>query len=97
MIGSAGGIGQPLSMLLKQELMITCLNVYDIAKVNSGVAVDLSHINTTPIVQAYTGADELCTALCGNIQRSLLGISRYDFIKLIHIQYINLTTEDFSV
>ncbi|XP_026321534.1 malate dehydrogenase, mitochondrial-like isoform X2 [Hyposmocoma kahamanoa] len=56
-IGSAGGIGQPLCLLLKQELMITYLNLYDIAKVNPGVNVDLSHVNTTPIVQAFTGCN----------------------------------------
>lgn len=71
MIGSAGGIGQPLCLLLKQELMITYLNLYDIAKVNPGVNVDLSHVNTTPIVQAFTGTDQLPYALSGNIQRSL--------------------------
>lgn len=68
MIGSAGGIGQPLSLLLKQELMITYLNVYDIAKLNPGVSIDLSHINTPPLTQAFTGPDELAQALFGNIQ-----------------------------
>lgn len=68
MIGSSGGIGQPLCLLLKQELMITCLNTYDIAKVNPGVKADLSHINTAPYVQAFTGPEELSYALIGNIE-----------------------------
>lgn len=67
MIGSAGGIGQPLCMLLKQEVMITDLNMYDIAKVNSGVGVDVSHINTATTVQAFSGPEYLPHALCGNI------------------------------
>jgi malate dehydrogenase len=44
-LGAAGGIGQPLSLLLKQNDKISQLALYDI--VNSpGVAADLSHINT---------------------------------------------------
>lgn len=44
-LGAAGGIGQPLSMLLKMNNMITDLALYDIANV-AGVAADLSHCNT---------------------------------------------------
>lgn len=45
-LGAAGGIGQPLSMLLKMNNMITDLALYDIANV-AGVAADLSHCNTS--------------------------------------------------
>ena len=44
-LGAAGGIGQPLSLLLKMNRMITELSLYDIANV-AGVAADLSHCNT---------------------------------------------------
>jgi hypothetical protein len=44
-LGAAGGIGQPLSMLLKMNNMVTDLALYDIANV-AGVAADLSHCNT---------------------------------------------------
>jgi len=44
-LGAAGGIGQPLSLLLKMNRMVTELSLYDIANV-AGVAADLSHCNT---------------------------------------------------
>ena len=50
-LGAAGGIGQPLSMLLKMNRMITELSLYDIANV-AGVAADLSHCNTNTKVGA---------------------------------------------
>ncbi|SPC64687.1 probable MDH1 - malate dehydrogenase precursor, mitochondrial [Ustilago sp. UG-2017b] len=55
-IGAAGGIGQPLSLLLKQSLLVTDLALYDV--VNAvGVAADLSHINTPSVVTGYLPAD----------------------------------------
>ncbi|KAG2172757.1 hypothetical protein INT43_000104 [Umbelopsis isabellina] len=51
-LGAAGGIGQPLSLLLKNNTKVTDLSLYDI--VNSpGVAADLSHINTNSKVTGY--------------------------------------------
>jgi hypothetical protein len=44
-LGAAGGIGQPLSLLLKMNKLVDELALYDIANV-AGVAVDLSHCNT---------------------------------------------------
>lgn len=43
--GAGGGIGQPLSLLLKQSHYVTKLSLYDIAR-TVGVAADLSHIDT---------------------------------------------------
>ena len=46
-LGAAGGIGQPLSLLLKTKLPAGSeLSLYDIAPLTPGVAVDLSHIPT---------------------------------------------------
>lgn len=45
MLGAGGGIGQPLSLLLKMNRMVTELALYDVANV-AGVAADLSHCNT---------------------------------------------------
>ena len=45
MLGAAGGIGQPLSLLLKMNPLISHLSLYDIAN-TPGVAADLSHCNT---------------------------------------------------
>ena len=44
-LGAAGGIGQPLSLLLKNDSSVSELNLYDIANTR-GVASDLSHINS---------------------------------------------------
>lgn len=45
MLGAAGGIGQPLSLLLKDVDAISHLSLYDIVN-TPGVAADLGHINT---------------------------------------------------
>lgn len=44
-LGASGGIGQPLSLLLKNSPLISNLTLYDIAN-TPGVAADLSHIET---------------------------------------------------
>lgn len=60
--GASGGIGQPLSLLLKQSPLITELNLYDIVH-TPGVAADLSHIDTPAKVQGFNGPDNLDKAL----------------------------------
>ena len=55
-LGAAGGIGQPLSLLLKNKLPAgSDLALYDVAPFTPGVAVDLSHIPTDVNVKGYTG------------------------------------------
>lgn len=44
-LGAAGGIGQPLSMLLKLSPYVDELSCYDIVG-TPGVAADLSHVRT---------------------------------------------------
>ena len=44
-MGAAGGIGQPMSLLLKQSNLVAELALYDIVA-TPGVAADLSHIET---------------------------------------------------
>lgn len=44
-LGAGGGIGQPLSLLLKQNPLVTSLSLYDIRGA-PGVAADVSHIDT---------------------------------------------------
>ncbi|KAK9767396.1 Malate dehydrogenase, cytoplasmic [Basidiobolus ranarum] len=51
-LGAAGGIGQPLSLLLKQSTLIDHLSLYDIVN-GLGVAADLSHINTPSKVTGH--------------------------------------------
>jgi len=63
-LGAAGGIGQPLSMLMKMNPAVGTLSLYDVANVK-GVAADVSHINTKAQVTGYEGPDELAEALKG--------------------------------
>ncbi|KAM7268731.1 hypothetical protein ACFE04_010897 [Oxalis oulophora] len=63
-LGAAGGIGQPLSLLIKMSPLVSDLHLYDIANVK-GVAADLSHCNTPSQVVDFTGADELAKSLKG--------------------------------
>jgi len=46
LLGAAGGIGQPLALLLKMQPYVADLALYDIAN-TVGVAADLSHCNTS--------------------------------------------------
>ncbi|KAA0188603.1 hypothetical protein HAZT_HAZT000829 [Hyalella azteca] len=63
-MGASGGIGQPLSLLLKNSPLVTQLSLYDIVH-TPGVAADLSHIESKAKVQGFVGADQLETSLKG--------------------------------
>ncbi|CAO0802351.1 unnamed protein product [Mucor circinelloides] len=52
-LGAAGGIGQPLSLLLKENPHVTHLSLYDIVN-TPGVAADIGHINTNSKVTGHT-------------------------------------------
>ena len=56
-VGAAGGIGAPLSLLLKQNPLVSQLSIYDVAPVTPGVGADLSHMDTPAKVTAFTGED----------------------------------------
>jgi malate dehydrogenase len=56
-LGAAGGIGQPLALLLKANPAITALGLYDIVN-TPGVAADLSHIATPAKVEGYLPPDD---------------------------------------
>ncbi|GFR51769.1 hypothetical protein Agub_g14225 [Astrephomene gubernaculifera] len=61
-LGAAGGIGQPLSMLLKMSPYISELSLYDVAN-TPGVAADISHMSTGARVKGYLGPAQLPAAL----------------------------------
>ncbi|XP_044493221.1 malate dehydrogenase, mitochondrial-like [Mangifera indica] len=64
-LGAAGGIGQPLALLMKLNPLVSRLALYDIAN-TPGVAADVSHINTRSEVAGYVGDDQLGQALEGS-------------------------------
>ncbi|OWB74521.1 hypothetical protein B5S31_g4321 [[Candida] boidinii] len=55
--GAAGGIGQPLSLMLKLNPYIDELSLYDVVNV-PGVGTDLGHIDTDTKVSFHLPADE---------------------------------------
>ncbi|KAG6812013.1 hypothetical protein H0H92_004742 [Tricholoma furcatifolium] len=64
-LGAAGGIGQPLSLLLKANPLVTELSLFDIVN-TPGVAADLSHISTPSKVEGFLKPDDgLKKALTG--------------------------------
>ncbi|CAL8287589.1 unnamed protein product [Merluccius merluccius] len=63
-LGASGGIGQPLSLLLKNSPLVSQLSLYDIAH-TPGVAADLGHIETRARVTGHMGPDQLHAALQG--------------------------------
>ncbi|KAF2733514.1 malate dehydrogenase-like protein [Polyplosphaeria fusca] len=55
--GASGGIGQPLSLLLKASPLITELSLYDVVN-TPGVAADLSHISSPAKVTGWLPKDD---------------------------------------
>ena len=64
-LGAAGGIGQPLSLLLKLRPAVTKLNAYDLVH-TKGVASDLSHIDTKTKACATSRLMSSLTAATGD-------------------------------
>lgn len=61
-LGASGGIGQPMSLLLKQSPLVSQLVLYDI-QMTKGVAADISHVET-PAVVSITSLCEVLVAVC---------------------------------
>lgn len=63
-LGASGGIGQPLSLLLKASPLVSHLALYDVAN-TAGVAADLGHINSKAKVTAHQGMEQLADCVKG--------------------------------
>ncbi|KAF2718663.1 malate DEHYDROGENASE, NAD-dependent [Polychaeton citri CBS 116435] len=55
--GASGGIGQPLSLLLKASPLVDQLALYDVVN-TPGVAADLSHISSIAKIEGYLPKDD---------------------------------------
>jgi malate dehydrogenase len=64
-LGAAGGIGQPLSLLLKRCPLVDELRLYDVVPLAAGVAADVSHVNSRARTRGFHGPDQLPHALSG--------------------------------
>jgi hypothetical protein len=80
-LGAGGGIGQPLSLLLKTDPLVTSLSLYDIRGA-PGVAADVSHVDT---------ASEVCRNALTLILTWLLPVITWNvherLTRLLHILY----------
>jgi len=63
-LGAAGGIGQPMALLLKLNQRISELALFDIVN-TPGVAADISHCSSRARTTAYQGPDQLKDCLEG--------------------------------
>ncbi|KUF96321.1 hypothetical protein AM588_10009454 [Phytophthora nicotianae] len=63
-LGAAGGIGQPMSLLLKDCDHIKHLSLFDVVN-TPGVAADIGHINTRAEVTGHVGMEQAGEALEG--------------------------------
>lgn len=52
-LGAAGGIGQPLAMLMKMNPLVSVLHLYDVVNA-PGVTSDISHMDTGAVVLFLT-------------------------------------------
>jgi malate/lactate dehydrogenase len=76
LLGAAGGIGQPLGLLLKMNKYISELSLYDIAPSTPGVAKDLSHCNTPSTVRLLLRSPALEVAFDTNPKLDVCKLSR---------------------
>ena len=77
LIGAAGGIGQPLALLLKMDPLVARLHLYDVAPLVKGVAADLADMNTSADVAGFTGSEaQMREALTGaDVVLSVAGVT----------------------
>merc|ERR1711959_745428 len=62
--GAAGGIGQPLSLLMKDCDLVSDLRLFDIVN-TPGVGADISHIPSPAKVTGHKGHEEVAAAFDG--------------------------------
>ncbi|KAH8380330.1 hypothetical protein KR009_010029 [Drosophila setifemur] len=88
-VGAGGGIGQPLSLLIRQRLGIRELALHDITNVN-GIAADLSHICVQGRVTSHVGENELEQAVRGaNVVVVAAGMPRLPGMERDHLMAAN--------
>ncbi|KAJ4841964.1 hypothetical protein Tsubulata_039044 [Turnera subulata] len=63
-LGAAGGIGQPLALLMKMNPLVSVLHLYDVVN-TPGVTADISHMDTSAVVRGFLGQQQLEDALTG--------------------------------
>lgn len=72
LLGAAGGIGQPLGLLLKISPYVSQLSLYDIAG-TPGVATDISHINSKAKA-AVSHRSSVCCCMQPAVSRLVIAV-----------------------
>lgn len=80
-LGAGGGIGQPLSLLLKNDPLVSALSLYDIRGA-PGVAADVSHVDTGSEVYLLCTLGAGLTDPCGSVTCRFMGILLTSWIML---------------
>ncbi|MCJ1276901.1 hypothetical protein MMC21_004708 [Puttea exsequens] len=88
-MGASGGIGQPLSLLLKACPLIDDLSLYDVVNTH-GVTADLSHISSIAKITGYLPADDGLKKACAGADICIIpagiprkpGMTRDDLFKI---------------
>ncbi|XP_022221430.2 malate dehydrogenase, mitochondrial [Drosophila obscura] len=88
-VGAGGGIGQPLSLLLRQVEGIDELALHDL-RGTKGIAADTGHISEHGTVSGYVGKEELEPALLGaNLVVVTAGMPRVPGMTRDHLMQAN--------
>merc|ERR1712144_157362 len=78
--GASGGIGQPLSLLLKACPLVGELALYDVVN-TPGVTADLSHISSVAKIQGYLPADDGMKKAGKFNPKKLFGVTTLDVVR----------------
>ena len=70
-VGACGGIGQPLSLLIKLQPAVSELALYDVFPAK-GVATELAHIPTPARVTSHTELDEALQVRCARAKHYIV-------------------------
>ncbi len=82
-LGAAGGIGQPLSLLLKMNPLVSTLHLYDVFN-TPGVTADLSHTNTSAVVCCSSYSLQLsCFSFALDCKQITMCFSRISWMSVI--------------
>lgn len=74
-VGAAGGIGQPLGLLMKLNPLVSQLSLYDVVG-TPGVAADISHVCTRSSVRLASSIIRSATAMGGMREAKSAGSQR---------------------
>ncbi|CAL1329360.1 malate dehydrogenase [Candidatus Providencia siddallii] len=89
-LGAAGGIGQALSLLLKNKLPSNSeLSLYDISPITPGIAMDLNHIPTNIKVTGFSNGNIKNALQNSNVVFISAGIPRKQNMNRNDLLYIN--------